>query len=167
MGRCYSPTTWQPDSASERAAGADVAADSIQWVSDDPLVATVTSAGRVTAIGNGRAVIAASRGHLTAYTSIVVGSPCGDGAVARLVISQPAAPVAVGSSISLHLTAFDGAGAGMDTVGARPLMWTTSNPSVAALSSAGVIDAVGPGTVELSVTCAQLTARVPFTVVSP
>lgn len=105
-----------------------------QWVSSNPSVATVSSSGTVTAVGSGKAVITAltTAGQALRCTVTVTSE------VGRVAVSKNAMLLqSIGASQRLTAKV-----AGQT----KPkLTWISSNPSVAKVSTDGVVTAVGDG----------------------
>ena len=123
------------------------------WSSSDPTIASVTSTGIVAGVSIGSAVI----------TYIVVNDCSADTATYNvLVIPEPDAGVlsgtaglCVGYTSTITSTISGGT-------------WTSSNPSIAAVSSTGVVTTIAPGTAIISyavtTTCGTDVATLAFTV---
>jgi plastocyanin len=80
---------------------------------------------------------------------------------AQVRITTPSSELFVGQSIQLTATALDESGA--DLAAGEP-RWTSSNPTVAAISETGLVDAMSPGSATLRVTMAGRSATVGVTV---
>lgn len=111
----------------------------ITWRSGDPGIVTVTSAGLLTAVAPGGPVeVIAEVDSLVARVSLSVVP-----ARVRIVRVQPDTQrVIVGTSAPLTVTALDARGV---AVAGRTVRWSSSNASVATVSSAGVVTAVSVG----------------------
>ncbi len=127
-------------------APSNAANKNVTWESSDTSVATVSTDGVVTAVSNGTATIT--------VTTV-------DGSHKATCTVTVAIPVAV-KGISLNKTSvtFNSAGQalGLEATVApsnadnKNIVWTTSNGSVAVVSSSGVVTAVGNGTATITVT---------------
>ena len=111
---------------------------SITWSSDQPSIATVSQTGLVTSVNAGVARISASVGAVAGAASVTV-TPV---PVATLTISPSGATVLVGDTQQLTATARDANG---DALPGRVVTWISGAPSVATVSQAGLVAAVGPG----------------------
>jgi outer membrane protein OmpA-like peptidoglycan-associated protein len=136
--------------------GRPMAGKMFTWRSSNPSVATVSSTGLVTAVGDGSAMIsAASEG--------VTGS-------ANVMVSRSAASVALApTSASLNaLGATQQFGASARDPGNSPVnvtyTWTSSNPAVATVSPSGLVTAVGNGTATITANSSGKTAAATVTV---
>ena len=111
------------------------------WSSSNTAIATVSSAGLVTAMGSGVVTISYNLGGCYTYRTLTVN----------------AMPVISGSSSACVGTA--------TTLTATPLggLWSSSNTAVAVVSSAGIVTGVAAGTVNITYTSAGCTAIKPMT----
>ncbi len=127
----------------------------VVWASSAPAVATVSTAGLVTAIRAGT-------------TNITVTS---EGVTGTLVITVP--PVAVinvtAPSVRLQPTQTTLAtGAILDALNApvanRPSVWASSAPAIATVSATGLVTAIAPGTTNITLTSEGITGTLVITV---
>ena len=141
------------------------------WQSSNPHVVSVTSAGVVAAISSGTATITASRTTVTdglpvtttaTKTIVVTAAPVLPPALPVPPVPAPnRAPIYV-TSVRLNKTApFRLAISARTTLAAtilpanatiKTVVWSSSNPRVATVTSAGVVTAVKPGTTIIKVT---------------
>lgn len=144
------------------AAGNNVGDVSPVWSSSDPVVATVSASGVVTGRSPGRANISASLGTVASNT------------VAFTVTNPEAASVSLSSSLP-SLMAFgtlpvlavvkDAAG---NTLSGVALTWTSSAPSIATVSSSGVVSGKSAGSVAITASTGALVSNaLALTVVNP
>ena len=136
----------QSISASVRDAGgvAITPAPSVTWSSSAQTVATVSSAGLVTAVAPGSASITARTANGITGTAIITVF-----AVPAVVqLTPPTASVAVGATQNISAVVRDAAGTQITPTPA--LTWSTSASTVATVSSAGVVSAVSPGTATIT-----------------
>jgi uncharacterized protein YjdB len=138
--------------------GTEMTGQSIQWSSSNAATAQVSATGLVTAIATGSATISAVSGTLSTSAALsVVNIP-----VASVVISPPTVSTLVGAGpVSLTATALDGNGL---VLNGRAATWISQNPTVASVSSLGVLSAIGPGTTTVSATIEGKTASITVTV---
>lgn len=118
---------------------------SITWISGAPSVATVTQAGLVTAVGAGSALIfAASEGVSTSVTVTVttVG-------VAQVRMTPTAGTVQQGRTLQLSAQPVDAAGT---PITGRTVSWNSSAPTVASVSSTGLVTGIVPGSANVTAT---------------
>ena len=122
-----------------------LAGRSIAWSSDNTAVATVSSAGVVTAISTGAATITGtSEGKSGSATLTVTPVP-----VAGVSVSPPSALVTVGTTQQLAVTLTDAHGS---VLSGRAVSWSSSDVAVATVSSTGLVTAIASGTVTISAT---------------
>ena len=109
------------------------------WESSEPTVATVSSSGLVTSVGNGSTTISARLGDATGDAVISVN---------QSIVSISVTPTgetfsSIGDTSRLAAVALDGQGALIDDV---MLTWNSSSASVATVSETGLVTAVSDGT---------------------
>lgn len=124
------------------AAGDTVPTGTVAWRSYYPQFGTISSSGLFTAAGAGRASITVTAGGVVAFLTLTVAAPP-PAPLVSISIVAPTGQIIVGSSIPLTVHAVDSKGA---TVTAGQLEWTSSNPDVAAVTAAGVLVGLAPGT---------------------
>lgn len=114
----------------------------ITWTSSDPAVATVTSTSVVTGVVTGltagtATITAASEGHSnTAIVTVVPQS------IDTIVVAPVSASVTVGQTLQLSAVAKDVAGGVLE---GRNIAWSSSNSSIATVSSTGLVTAIAAG----------------------
>ncbi len=115
---------------------------SVTWKSSKSSVVSVTSKGRVTAKKSGKATITctAKDGALVAKCVITVGTP-----VESVALSQTAATLRKGKSVTLK------AGITPSNAKNKAVTWASSRPSVAKVSTKGVVKALKNGST--TITC--------------
>ncbi len=138
-----------------------VANPPVSWSSSDTAVATVSTSGLATAIGNGRATITAAAGG-------------GVAAVASLTVAQAPASVAVtpatatistaGGSVQLAAQTLDANGT---AVAGAAVTWTSDAPAVATVSATGLATAVGNGTARIAAAVQGVRGAATLTVALP
>jgi hypothetical protein len=121
----------------------------VGWSTSDSTVARLfrlpLSSETVIGIAPGTATITAAVEGVAGTAPVRVA-----GSVRTVEVSPATASLNVGGTVQLSAVAKDSAGTALT---GRPVAWSSSDPSVAAVSSGGVVTAVGPGT-------AQVAARV-------
>lgn len=110
----------------------------VTYASDKPAIATVSAAGVVTGVAAGSAKITATSEGKSGTADVTV-TPV---AVANVQISPPTADLIVGQSTTLAAVPADAKG---NVLTGRSASWTSGAPSVATVSQAGVVNAVGVG----------------------
>ncbi|MGE3616220.1 MAG: Ig-like domain-containing protein [Gemmatimonadales bacterium] len=120
------------------AVGQPLGGQSFQWSTTAPGVATVSAAGRVTAVAVGSAIVTATTAGKSASASVVVAAI----PVATVEVSPGTATLTIGGTRTL--TATPRAPDGTPLAG-RPVAWTSSQAAVATVSAAGVVTGVAAG----------------------
>ena len=123
----------------------------ITWNSSNPLVATVSNSGLVTANATGQATITATcenttGSNVSASTQFIVTLV----PVTSVTISPQSMSLVRGTQGQLTLTARDSAGNVLSTQG-RTVNWLSDNIPVATVSTQGVVQAVNFGTANITV----------------
>ena len=129
----------------------------VDWSNSDPSVATVDSAGLVTAVASGDASVTATLGDLVAGTEVTVTQ------VPDFIAVEPSelAFSALGDTATLTATVIDTDGAAI--VNAE-VAWSSDDPAVATVSSEGMVVAVGTGNASVTAAFGDLAAPVGITV---
>jgi uncharacterized protein YjdB len=138
--------------------GGQLLGRTVTWVSANPTVASVNSAGVVTAVGVGTTTVTATVEGRSATASIQVTAP-----VASVVVSPRTANLLVGGVLQLNATSLDAAGG---VLARRAVTWLSSNPAVAVITSQGLLTGVAPGSATISATVEGQTGTIPVTVAS-
>jgi hypothetical protein len=120
----------------------------VAWTSSNSAVATVSSVGLVTAVSAGSATITASVDGIGATTAITVANV----PVASVIVSPDSAMLVVGVTRQLTAGTRDAAGNGLS---GRTVTWSSSAPSVAIVSSIGVVTAMASGSATITATTAE------------
>ncbi len=129
----------------------------VMWGARDSFVASVDAGGLVTAVGHGTTQVTAALGRLADHATVTVAQQA-----VRLHLS-PAADTLRTHGDTLRLTA-DGADANGHPIPPHAFLWSTSNTSVIAVDTAGLVTATGNGTAFVSVTSGDMSATVEVTV---
>ena len=117
----------------------------VVWSSSDSSIATVSSTGAVTSYKSGKATITASAGGKQAQTMLIANPAV----VASVVIAVNASTIQVGQTTQAVATALDSAG---NQISGRGVTWASAKPSVATVSSLGVITGVDTGSAKITAT---------------
>ena len=129
----------------------------VTWASDAPGIASVSSSGSVTAVAVGSATLtASSEGKSGTATITVTVVP-----VATIAIAPPTAVLRVATTVRLTATTKDSAGT---VLPGRAVSWSTSAPTVATVSSSGVVSAVAAGSATITATSEGKSATSSITV---
>lgn len=160
-----SGATLQLSASAKSADGKVIAGKNFTWSSANSAVANVSGAGLVTAGtvqgGSSESVnISATVDGITGSLLITVApSP-----VATLSIIPATGTVGVGSTFQLTVTLFNSAGSQLS---GRSINWTSSNTSVATVSTTGTVRALVPGTATITATSEGKSASSIITVPEP
>lgn len=139
--------TWLGATTTLHAAAVDALGNPIEgmkvhWTSSDTKLATVDSAGTVTARKNGGVAIRASLGTIQALAQLTVSQQ-----VASVTVSPDTATIAVGGTKQFSASATD---AGGSTVSGVTFLWLSANPNVALVDTLGLATGTGVGTVTIT-----------------
>lgn len=133
----------------------------VRWSSEDPLVATVDSTGRVLGRSAGLATVTATsladaNARGAARVRVV------PAAVAAVRVSPLAATLTVEQSTQLAATLSDTRGA---ELAGREVAWSSADSSVAEVNGTGLVTAKRPGTVRITATSQGVSGSADVTVV--
>jgi uncharacterized protein YjdB len=128
----------------------------ITWITGAPSVATVTQSGRVTAVGNGSAIIFAASEGVSGSASITVSSI----SVATVVVTPSTSNIIAGGFVQLSAATLDGQG---NALAGRTVTWSSSNQTIAVVSSTGRVQSVSAGTVTITATSEGVTGTASVT----
>ncbi len=123
-----------------------VPATAFAWSSDGPGFATVSTSGVVTGVALGSANISAQIDGKSGASTVTVLAP----PVASVTISPHGATIFTGGSVPLTAVVKDVNGT--DVTAGHPPVWSSTVPSVASVTAAGVVFAAGPGTTQITAT---------------
>ena len=131
----------------------------VVWVSADPTIATVNENGVVAGVNAGRVNVAATAEGKSGVASVnVVALP---GRVTSVRVAPDKASVFVAASVNLVTTAFDARGV---AVTGRPIVWTTNNAGVAAVTQTGRVTGLLPGSAVITAVVDGASANAVITV---
>ncbi len=139
------------------AAGNILTGRSITWSSSATTVATVSTAGVVTAVALGPATITATSGTASGTATITVTLP----PVATITLAPPSASVVQGQTVTLVPTLKDASG---KVLTGRTVTWTTGDPTIATVDTMGVVTGVGAGTATITATSGAASGTASVTV---
>ena len=123
----------------------------VSWSSSDTSVASVSSSGLVTAVGGGVATITVTTadGGYTASCAVTVKTTPSSVPVTGVSLNESSLTLTVGESSQLSATVYP---ANADN---KAVSWSSSNPTVASVSSGGLVTAVNGGQAIITVTTAD------------
>ena len=133
---------------------------SIRWTSRNPATATINESGMLTALRRGVAVVVAEAGGVAKAVTVTITAP----PVVDVVVDGVPAALIVGGTASLRAVARSARST--DPADEHPIEWRSSDPSVAMISSHGVVTARTPGQVTITATCDGIRGTAAITVVS-
>jgi uncharacterized protein YjdB len=110
----------------------------VTWATSNPVIATVSGTGLVTAQGIGSATISATSEDKTGTAVITVTTV----PVASVEVTPSNPTVLAGSSVQLTATVRDGAG---NPLTGRVVTWSSDSPAIAQVSTTGRVTGVAPG----------------------
>jgi uncharacterized protein YjdB len=139
-------------------AGAPVSGISVSWKTSNSGVATVSSGGQVTAVAAGTATITATATEdqgsgglvkVRSSTATITVVAAGTELATTVSVSPASASLTVGGTRQLTATARD---RNNTVLTGRPTGWTSSDNTVATVSSSGLVSAVNAGTATITAT---------------
>ena len=140
-------------------AGSAIAVGAPVWNSTVPAVATVSPGGVVNAVAPGRTtVIAEFNGRQGRTTLTVIQVP-----VSRVSITPGAARLVRGTTLQLAAVPLDFSGRALT---GRTIDWSTSDASIATVTSTGAVTAVSTGTATITSSCEGASASAVVTITS-
>src|SRR6266699_1844702 len=137
--------------------GSTLTGRTVTWGSGDTTVARVSTSGLVTGVAQGSATITATSEGKTSTAAITVTTV----PVASVAVSPTTASIEVGQTVQLAAMPKDSAGAALT---GRTVTWTSSNTSVATVSSSGLVTGSGAGTATITATSEGKTGSAAVTV---
>jgi uncharacterized protein YjdB len=132
------------------------------WTSSNPSVATVSASGFVTAVSAGNATVTASADGRSGSSAITVTQPTP--VVTTVAVSPAVTSVVRGNTVQLSAQARDQNGNVMSGV---TFTWTSTNNSVATVSSAGLVTGMAAGNASITATASGRSASSAVTVTEP
>jgi uncharacterized protein YjdB len=135
--------TQQLTASARDATGAVLTGRAVTWTSGTPAVASIAATGLVTAVAAGTAIITASIEGVAATATITVTQT----PVASVTVTPVSFSLPVGGSQPVTATARDAAGT---PIPGRPVTWASSTPTVASVSTTGVVTALAVGTATIT-----------------
>ena len=136
-------------------------AGTVTWVSANPSVASVNESGLVTAVGNGTAAVTATAGSASGTATVTVAQR-----VNTVAVSPVAGARVLLTGDTLRLAA-EVADANGHAVEEARVTWSSGDPSVATVDTAGLVTGVETGEVEITATSSDVTGLAALTVATP
>ena len=131
----------------------------VSWTSGDTLVASVDSAGLVTAVGNGTARVTAVADEATGQALVTVVQ-----SARSVVVTPPTVTTPVGDTLRLVAEAFD---ANAHLVESAEFNWSTSDPSVARVDGTGLVLGIAEGAATIAAATGSVRGTADITVANP
>lgn len=118
----------------------------VTWQSSDSRVATVQATGDIQAVGAGNTMISATSGGVTNSSAFTVTAPA-PLPVASVSVSPATANLQVGANTQLSAVTRD---ANNNVLAGRAVTWSSSDPSITAVSASGLVTAVAAGSATIT-----------------
>jgi hypothetical protein len=131
----------------------------VTWRSQNEAIARVSPAGTVSAIAVGSATITATLNGVSGAAVVVVSPPLVP--VATVALAPAALALNTGQTATVTATLRDAAGG---VLTGRTVVWSTDRPSVATVSTAGVVTAQAVGSASITATSEGRSSSAPVTV---
>ncbi len=149
--------------------GVELPASYVSYSSSNASVMTVTTEGRLLALGDGGTTLVVSKGPLHDATAVLVGTPVSDAdrllLAGGLKIASDSYTISTGGGTqSLFVIAPDGSDL---TLGSAGTIYTSTNDEIGTVSADGLITGLTEGTFEVIVTQRFVEKTIRITVVSP
>ena len=138
--------------------GQAMAGAPVTWSSSDAAVATVGSAGLVTAAGNGAATVTATSGSASGTAAVTVAQRVGS-----VAVLPDGGSVVERDTVRFEAQATDANG---HPVAGAGFSWASSDTLVAVVDDAGLVTGVGAGEAELTATADGVTGHTGLTVMA-
>ena len=143
-------------SAEVKDARGNVMSVPITWATALPTIATVDGSGVATANGDGVTVLTAAAGSQRAAATLHV-----ERVVTQILLNQTSLELNAGESYQAVAVVADKGGA---EVPGQSLTWVSAQPSIASVTSSGLIHAMSAGDAEIVVTSGRLSNRIAVSV---
>lgn len=136
------------------------------WASSNAGVATVSSAGLVTAVAAGTATITATDGSVSGSATVTVAAAAAapTPTVAVVTVAPSSSSMLVGAAVQLAATDHDQGG---NVLSGQTNTWQSSNAAVATVSATGLVTAVAAGTATITATDGAVSGSATVNVSAP
>jgi uncharacterized protein YjdB len=132
--------------------GNEVQDADLEWRSSNEAVAQVDDTGLVTTVDDGSAEIMAAAGAAEGTADLIVTAEAPpDAVIADVIVTPSQLTLAEGDTATVIATALDGSG---DPVGGADIDWTSSDSTIASVSSEGLVKANSIGAILVAATVA-------------
>ncbi|GAA3403014.1 S-layer homology domain-containing protein [Paenibacillus hodogayensis] len=139
-----------------------VTSDSSYVVSGDPAIASVSTAGLVTAVAPGTTVITATYGGISKQVNVTVNAPQQPATLDSINVDSGSYALDIGQSHQTAVTASYSDNTTRDVT--ADSSYTSGDSAIADVSTTGVVTAVAPGTTSITVTYGGISKQVNVTV---
>lgn len=139
-------------------AGGVLTGRAIAWTSSNAAVATVSSAGQVTGVAAGSAIITATADGVSGSATLTVTSP----PVGTIAVTTPSAQLSITRSMTAAVVVRDDRNV---VLTGRALTWTSSDAAVATVDGTGLITAIALGSTTITASAEGKSGSVSITVV--
>ena len=130
----------------------------VTWASSATAIATVDASGLVTAVANGAAAITATAGSVSGAAAVTVAQ-----VAASVSMTPESATLAIGDTVRIVAAVVD---ANDHPLAGTSVEWSSSDESVATVSSSGLVTAVAAGTANVRATAGTVSGTAAVTVES-
>ena len=134
--------------------------DMTSWISSNSAVAAVSSTGLVSGVGTGSSTIQAASGSVTGLAALTV-TPA---VLSSIAVSPANASIAKGRTQQFTATGMYSDGSSQNVT--NSVTWTSSNPAIAAISSAGMASGMAIGNSTIQAALGSATGSAILTVTS-
>lgn len=135
----------------------------VQWSSSDTTIATVSGSGLVRGIAAGTVMIIATNRTVTGNAALTVTAAGSVTPVASVAVALASSTLNPGQTTQAAATTRDANG---NVLTGRAIAWSTSNASIATVSSVGLVTAVATGSAQIVATSEGKSGSAPLTVQS-
>jgi len=142
------------------AGGAVLSGRVVTWSSSDSLVARVSAAGVVSAIGAGLATITATSEGIAGNALVTVAAPP-PAPVATITLSTPDSSLVQFDTVQVTAVLRDG---NTNVLTGRTITWSGSNPAIVTVTSTGVVAAVAVGSATITATSEGVSETLALTI---
>lgn len=120
------------------------------WQTSDPTVATVNSAGMLTALKQGSVTVTATVGTISGTMPVTVTAPT----LSSILVTSAAASLFAGQTSQMTATGVYSDGTSQDVT--SQVLWTSSNQLFATVNASGMVTAVAKGQVTITATSGSI-----------
>lgn len=137
--------------------GTPLTGRAVSWTSGSPSVANVSATGLVTPVGPGVALIVALVEGVAGFSTITVQLPV----IAAVTVTSSTTSIPAGATVQLTATPRDNGAAALPN---RVVTWSSSDESVAFVTSTGLVVGISSGIVTITATSEGVRGQIGITV---